>query len=102
MFWKTEVIKKFDNHPYRAITKFSWLPKILDDGLTVFFEDYISIQKLHYPKQDLPTQVEIPENPFWIEIETKEFPDVPVNTESILEYELEEYLKNLKDSKNGS
>jgi len=99
MFWKTEVIKKYNNHPYRAVTKFAWLPKILDDGITVFLEDYISIQKLYYPKQDLPVYIEIPKNPFWIEIESLELPDVPVDTKSILDYELDEYLKKLKDSK---
>jgi hypothetical protein len=62
----------------------------------VFFEKYISIQNLIYTKIDLPLNIETPEQPFWIECDSRYLPDVPVNTESILEHELEEYLKNLK------
>jgi hypothetical protein len=96
MFWRTEVIKRYNDNSYKATTKFAWLPKILDDGYSVFFENYISIQKLIYPKQDLPLHIETPDHPFWIECESRNLSDVPVNTESILEYELEDYLKSLE------
>ena len=96
MFWKNEVIKKFNDVPYKAATKFTWLPKTLDDGTTVFFENYMSIQKLIYPKQDLPLHIEVPEQPFWIELETMELPDVPASIESILEYHLNVFLEDLK------
>ncbi len=80
---------------YRATLKIAWLPTKLDDGRMVWLEKYISIQKKHYPKQDLPPHIQVPEKPFWVEVYTMGFPDVGVvSDESILEYYLERFLKD--------
>jgi len=90
------VIKEFRGVKYKARTKFAWLPKQLDDGHKAFFSFYISIEKLHYPHQDLPLHIEVPDQPIWIEIYSTILPDIPVDIKSILEVELEEYIEKLK------
>jgi len=91
------VIRNFKGAKYKARTKFTWLPKQLDDGHKAFLSFYIAIEKLYYPHQDLPLHIEVPNQPIWIEIYSMALPDIPVvDTRSILEVELEEYIEKLK------
>jgi len=88
---------------YKASLKIAWMPTKLDDGSLAWLEKYISIQKKHYPKQDLPSHIQVPDEPFWTEIKRIAFPDVGivVSDESVLKYYLEEFLKE-KEQKSAS
>ena len=51
------------------IIRFAWFPKKLTNGQWIWFKKYLSIGKIIYPKWDLPTQIEVQNQPFYIEIE---------------------------------
>ena len=99
MLKKVEIVKEYNCYQYRARTKFTWLPKQLDDGYSVFLSFYIVIEKLCYPRQDLPLHIKVPDQPFWIEVKSLELPIIPVDTRDILDYTLRIYLEDLS-SKN--
>jgi len=93
------VIKEFRGVKYKARTKFAWFPKQLDDGHKAFFSFYVAIERLCYPHQDLPLHIEVPDQPFWVEIYSITLPNIPVGIKSILEVKLEEYIEKLKTKK---